>query len=141
MNIHSIDLTHNPFEPACMQLVDLNSIVSITPISVYNYTGFNIGISHADFHIYINMGYPILVRFNSGTCLEFPKCRLKQVTAEHEKLIDAWKNKDKSIFPKIEEILLSCQINTRPEDAFQRGQLVGFQECYEYIIRNTGKGL
>jgi hypothetical protein len=43
MNIYSINLTHNPFEPAGIQFVDLDRIVSITPISVCNYTGYNIG--------------------------------------------------------------------------------------------------
>lgn len=122
-----------------IQYVDLDSIVSISPIAVCNYTGFNIGISHADYLIYVQLGQPILIRYNSGTCLEFPDDLLKQVEVEQNKLTDAWKNKDKRISPKIEDILLSCQISTRPEDAFQRGQLVGFQECYEYIIKSAGK--
>lgn len=93
MNIHSINLNVIPFEPAIMQLIDLDRIVSITPISVYNYTGYEIGISHADFHIHTAMGCPVLVRFNSGTPLTFPEAGLEKAKAEQEKLIDAWKNK------------------------------------------------
>jgi hypothetical protein len=92
MKIYNINLNLNPFEPACAQLVDLDRIVSITPISVRNYTGYEFGISHADFHIYIDMGCPVLVRFKSGTMLPFPEDVLLRAKAEQEKLISAWKN-------------------------------------------------
>jgi hypothetical protein len=138
MNIYSLNLNLSQFMPAEIQYVDLDSIQSISPISVCNYTGFNIGRSHADYTIYVQLGHPILISYISGTCLEFPENLLKQVEVEQNKLVDAWKNIIKPSFPTFECVSSGCQAQAILTD-YQRGRIDGIKTCYDYILQSIGK--
>jgi hypothetical protein len=86
MNIYNIDIGLNQFEPRKIHYIDLDSIVSISPVSVRNYTGYDLGISHADYFIYVTLMQPTIVMYNPEGSKISQEDLLNKIRAEQEKL-------------------------------------------------------
>jgi len=134
MNIFSLDLNLIQYAPAKIQHIDLDNVTSIGPISVRNYTGFDIGESHAGYQVHLMLGRPIYIMYSSGTCLSFPEDLLVSVISEQEKLIYAWTNKDKNKPKNIEDVLRDLQMGiTPPVSDFQKGRIQGIRDSLNFL--------
>jgi hypothetical protein len=87
-------LNNNPDNATEFQPIDLDYIVSIGPVVPVSYTCYSFGESHAYFTVYIKIGQPITITYNSGTCLKCPEYLIDGLNEERLKLIESWKNKD-----------------------------------------------
>jgi hypothetical protein len=76
------------------QVIDLDYIVSITPITVINpMEGNSYRETGATFLIYIKIGQPIPICYHSNTYGLYPIGIVDELEAERTKLIEAWTGK------------------------------------------------
>jgi len=84
-----------PLSAIGFQPIDLDYIISIGPVTSSDFYGRYIGQeSCCSFLIYIKIGQPIPIRYDSGSCQSCPDYVVDALTKEREKLIKAWEEKD-----------------------------------------------
>jgi hypothetical protein len=149
MNIYNFPLkktfySTNPFQP-----IDLNYIVSITPLSVTTCNPSSGICSQVSFVVYIKIGHPIaLICFLGSHIEDCPQEIIDEFEIERTKLIEAWRATKERQLPELDEIFKDTQLNTLTDDVqedkefcrdyhtFQRGRMQGIQVCYDYITKS-----
>jgi len=128
MNLYNIRIlkSGNLSLPLQTQVIDIDCIVSISPIATNIFYGYSMGESFAFFTIFLKLGAPITIEYGSGSAIikdacDFPTYILEQLKIERDNLIKAWENKSSTWIPAWKTVEIDCGAHIIPTDDFNRG--------------------
>lgn len=94
MMLYNIKTRQHYESPEYHHIIDLENITSVSPISPTSYTGYNIGLSHVDFCVYLKVGHPVRITIETGHLSPCTEEDIAYAEQERQRLIEAWKNVD-----------------------------------------------
>lgn len=138
MNLYCIDIMKKGVyqDPPHTHVIDLDYIVSISPIDTWNPISSHV--VEATFYIYLKLGEPIKIGYDSEYHFNtdsFPKYILDKLVEEREKLIKAWGSRSCTMIPDWSTTERDCGAHIIPIDDYQRGRREGIRNCYDYLYK------